>query len=424
MPNLPFTLSLSLLAACTSAYALPSTQIAVDAKVLRAGGGPATLDTLLARYDAMAPGSERDELAAQIDQVAAQRYATISRLYWYTDLEAAKTAAQQTKKPILELRLLGRLDEELSCANSRIFRETLYANATVSKFLRENFVLLWTTERPVPKVTIDFGDGRTIRTTTTGNSAHFVRDSRGEVVDLLPGVYAPAPFRAELEQSLAMIEKLDAGDARKRRDQVRAYHAASAKETRAQWARIGSRQYSSLFAMLMKNKPDQSAVELAQMRTISKAYIEVPQLAMFGAEPGTLAEDETAAWAFAGQLAWDLGKHEKGEKPPTVLDTQSRTLVIALHQAGPIKASSDEIAALIPRFEQHLTADSALNEFKLRTKIHDHFAAHDAAKPIEFAALDKWLYADVFGTPITDRWLGLLPRTDVTGLPGDGATMP
>ena len=415
MPNLPFTLSLSLLAACTSAYALPSTQIAADAQVLRAGG-PATLDTLLARYDAMAPGSERDELAAQIDQVAAQRYATVSRLYWYTDLETAKAAALQSKRPILELRLLGRLDEELSCANSRIFRETLYSNSSISKFLRDNFILLWTTERPVPKVTIDFGDGRTIQTTTTGNSAHFIRDARGEIVDLLPGVYAPSPFRAELAKSLAMINSLDATDAMKRRGQVRAYHAKRGEESRRQWSRFGSRGYSRQFAALLKNPPNASAVDYAQIQTVSKAYIERPQLAVFGAGVGSIAEDETAAWAFAGQLTWNLGE--------ATLDKQSKTLVIALHQAGPIKSSTDEIAALIPRFEQHLVADSALNEFKLRTKIHDYFATLDSARPIEFAALDRWLYADVFGTPIADRWLGLLPRTDVTGLPGDGATMP
>ena len=56
----------------------------------------------------------------------------------------------------------------------------------------------------------------------------------------------------------------------------------------------------------------------------------------------------------------------------------------------------------------------------LRTKIH----AYLAQNPAEFAALDRFLYAEVFGTPITDRWLGLLPRTDVTGLAGDGAFAP
>ena len=38
--------------------------------------------------------------------------------------------------------------------------------------------------------------------------------------------------------------------------------------------------------------------------------------------------------------------------------------------------------------------------------------------------INAWIYADVFQTPRSDAWLGLLPRTDFTGLPGDGVVMP
>lgn len=47
-----------------------------------------------------------------IDRVAGQKHAAFSGLYWYTDLRAAKKAAAEEDKPILLLRLLGRLDEE------------------------------------------------------------------------------------------------------------------------------------------------------------------------------------------------------------------------------------------------------------------------------------------------------------------------
>jgi len=78
---------------------------------------------------------------------------------------------------------LGKLDEELSCANSRFFRTTLYANTEVAKYLREHFVLHWKSVRPVPKITIDFGDGRKLERTITGNSIHYVLDTEGRVVD-------------------------------------------------------------------------------------------------------------------------------------------------------------------------------------------------------------------------------------------------
>src|SRR5215510_1038671 len=170
--------------------------------------GREELDALLARYDREPDGPERAQLAAQIDALAHQKYATVSRLYWYVDLASAKAAARAEGRPILQLRMLGRLDEDLSCANSRLFRATLYANQEVSAFLRDRFVLYWSSERPVPRVTIDYGDGRTLERTTTGNSAHYVLDEDGRVLDVLPGLYTPAAFRHELEGSLALAEHL------------------------------------------------------------------------------------------------------------------------------------------------------------------------------------------------------------------------
>ena len=419
MPDKTFTLSLALAAACVAAsaiptavlFALPAAQTRsattevdlVQVAALRAQG-PEALARLLAEYD-RAPSPV---LADTIDLVAAQKYATVSRLYWYTDRSAAIAAAQQRHVPILELRLLGRLDEELSCANSRLFRAALYANGDVSALLRQSFVLLWTTERPVPKVTIDFGDGRTIHTTATGNSAHFVLDERGGVVDVLPGMYASGPFRAELVQALAVTRGLDPANAERRAQQIRTYHEERAEVARIQWEQIARPPSGAIIRALLKN-PAGTSVAIAQRLTVSKAYVEIPQLGGLGADPGGLAEDETAAWAQIASLHWtDKGK---------VLDPQATKLVVALHNGGPVKATTAELAALLPRFEQHLLADSALAEFKLRMQIHDYLATHANT----YLPLDRFLYTEVFKTPITDRWLGLLPRTDVTGLPGDGA---
>src|SRR5687768_1917832 len=53
---------------------------------------PAELRDLLARFDTEPTGPAKDELAAQIDRLAHQKYATVSRLYWHTDLAAAQEA--------------------------------------------------------------------------------------------------------------------------------------------------------------------------------------------------------------------------------------------------------------------------------------------------------------------------------------------
>jgi hypothetical protein len=170
--------------------------------------GPAGLQTLIDKYPSA---------AAAIDAVAKQKDASVSRLYWYTDFEKACAAAKASGKPILSLRLLGNLDEEFSCANSRFFRTVLYANREVADTLRQNFILHWKSVRPAPKITIDFGDGRVMERTVTGNSIHYVLDSDGRVVDAIPGLFGPKTF----------LKVLSAAEQQaKRRDGLREFHAA------------------------------------------------------------------------------------------------------------------------------------------------------------------------------------------------------
>jgi hypothetical protein len=158
--------------------------------------GPRGLESWIAAYGA-GP-------SPQLDAICAQKDAHTALLYWFTDLGAAIAEARRTKRPILSLRLLGRLDEELSCANSRFFRKLLYPDPQINATLRRDFVLHWQSVRPVPKVTIDFGDGRRIERTLTGNSVHLVLDRDGRPVDALPGLMTADVFLAELAQAHAL----------------------------------------------------------------------------------------------------------------------------------------------------------------------------------------------------------------------------
>jgi hypothetical protein len=146
-------------------------------------------------------------LTAALDGVSQQRNSYASRLYWHTDFEQAKQAARASGKPILSLRLLGNLSEEYSCANSRFFRTVLYANKTVADVLRERFVLHWKSVRPAPRVTIDYGDGRKLERTLTGNSIHYILDAEGRVVDALPGLYGPQAFLRGITQAEAVAKQ-------------------------------------------------------------------------------------------------------------------------------------------------------------------------------------------------------------------------
>jgi hypothetical protein len=139
-------------------------------------------------------------LRTEIDRAAHQRDAYASGLHWHTNLDEAKAEAARSGRLILSLRLLGKLDEEYSCANSRFFRTVLYANQKVSRILSERYVLHWKSVRPAPLLTIDMGDGRRIKRTITGNSIHYVLNSEGRVLDALPGIYSPDSFMLALKR--------------------------------------------------------------------------------------------------------------------------------------------------------------------------------------------------------------------------------
>jgi hypothetical protein len=401
--------------------------------------GPAALEELLSRdRRALATGAAAAELEAAIDAVAGQRYAAFSGLYWYTDLDLAERAAHQLHRPILALRLLGDLRDDLSCANSRLFRTTLYANTEVAAFLRSHFVLYWSSERPVPTVTIDFGDGRKLVRTTTGNSAHYVLDEDGHVLDVLPGLYAPAMFKRELEASLALAGQVRGMTDAQRIQATVAYHAAAATATDRAWRLAGGTLYIRGSRTLLGRGDLRSALASAQATTMSKAMVEVPDLERIGLVKTNEVPSDEAAWSAIGQKVWHIGDPDPDAQAPPrvrsmralfappplmVLDEASRELIARLYHAGPAdpRASDAELARMIARLEHHIVADSALNQFTLRQRIHRQIVA---AAQTDFMALNAWIYDQVFATPASDPWLGLHPRTDFTGLPGDGAVMP
>jgi len=429
MRNLP-VVSLRLgVASCLAALTISAPSPAAVDKAAAPANGPAQLEALLASYDRAPAGAARDKLALEVDRVAGQRHATISRLYWYQDLDAAKAAARAQHQPILHLRMLGRLDEDLSCANSRLFRTTLYANAEVSKFLRDNFVLYWSSERPVPRVTIDFGDGRKIERTTTGNSAHYVLDADGTVLDVLPGLYAPSVFEAELGKSLALAKQVRKLDAAARTRAIVAFHERALRAVGEAHAKLAGQVYIPRRGrLLLADEVGEPAIARAQRATMAKAMIETVDLAKIGIDAGTIDRADVAQWTAIGQRMWAIGpKPAKRPSPgPTtmpalVLDPRSRALVEQLHTAGPgAKPTAAQVAAMIARLEQTIVADTALNQLQLRQAIRSHLIAD---RDLAFASLNAWIYANVFHTPKSDPWLGLHERTDFTGLPGDGVSM-
>jgi hypothetical protein len=408
---------------------------------------------------------------AAIDAVAKQRDAFASGLYWYTDLNAAEAEAARSGRRVLSLRLLGNLDEEYSCANSRFFRTVLYANAEVSRHLREHYVLHWKSVRPAPMVTIDMGDGRRIKRTITGNSIHYVLDADGTVLDAIPGLYGPVPFLAALEQSESVAGNDPGG--------LQTWHVAQANALRSRWlldaihvgvygddaARRSLDDQSTDFPTLMAeafptsevsgskdtkkaaapDKPNEfqplanakSMVERPISRQTSQAneYRNHPSVAAAPAvPPGSLNVPPPAQspsslagrmsdpwWEKLAALAQDGSRLDRSSRRMMIAKLPRQSVTPEERAAGGVVNENSPFTRTLHRFEEAIAEDTVHNEFLFHIQIHQWLAADPTGQlSHNVEAFNKRVYTNLFLTPDFDQWLGLVPDDTYTALEKDG----
>ncbi len=374
---------------------------------------------------------------AAIDRIGGQRTCAVSRLFWYTDLAEAQAAAERTGRPILSLRMLGKLTDEYSCANSRFFRTTLYSNAKVSQFLRDNYVLHWQSVRPVPRVTIDFGDGRKLERTLTGNSAHYVLASDGTPLDVLPGLYSPLAFLRWAWELRDFQLKYVAASADDRPKLLQAFHAAQQDAVLRRWdmdiqslgdqraelvsMRINSSMESARLAGLEVPAagPKPNAVAAAP-RAATKAAAEAPIL-RFANLGGTWMErgmDDDLWQAIADLHREDV---KLDESSVAVMRQEFPAAAAAARVAFHKSIQEDPILRVVRTFENSISLDTVRNEYLLHRRIHERFvAAAGLPETTNVDTLNEWVYAALFLTPSSDPWLGLAPPDVYTALENDG----
>jgi hypothetical protein len=348
-----------------------------EVAVLR-GGGQNSVDALHAKL-AEAPAEEREALEAQLDRVCAQRDCSASRLFWYTDLEEAKAAAKRLRRPIVSLHLLGRLDEEVSCANSRFFRVMLYSDPAINAVLRDDFVLHWHSVRPVPRITIDLGNGKTIRQTITGNSVHYLLDDNGAPLDALPGLYSPREFAARLEAWTlwyrTLYQQYDQVSA------VKAYHMTRARVTGGQAEAVGIAGTSEEWTPAKI-----ASVYEAARRAGTKSMIEAP----------VLRQVELGVHVDVPRRLSELGEQ--------LIDTvQFSEPSLAL-----MRTKQELTPELLHNLRRTVAADTLFNEYELHRRLHLWYVYGEVTT---LEKLDDRVYAELFLSPNGDPWMGLQPNS-------------
>lgn len=394
-------------------------------------GGPAALNELFAlREDWQEQGVAAHHLTkldSLIDRVGGQRYCSASRLFWHTDFESAKAAARESGKPILSLRMMGKLTDEYSCANSRFFRTTLYANQQISETLREQFVLHWQSVRPVPKVTIDFGDGRKLQRTVTGNSIHYALDRDGNLIDGLPGLYSPQRFLVWLNEVRQVATNLHDRQAETRpagRDALlKAFHERKIREIVEAWESDLRAAELSVPQDKLTSLPSKLAgqqlprADAAAVIARPKAVVEMPLIGVVLSRATNLEQATDAA-------TWD--RIAASHRDKSILDASSIELI---HRQNPTAGTANDLTAtkrevesplirVIANLQDSIAVDTVRNEYMLHRTIHQWLT--DGRLSANLDAFNERVYAELFLTPSSDPWIGLLPADTYSALENNG----
>jgi hypothetical protein len=289
-------------------------------------------------------------------------------------------------------------------------------------------------------VTIDFGDGRKLERTLTGNSAHYVLTAQGQPLDVLPGLYSPQRFQGWLQSVKTFYDdtyQKTPGDARPQA--LMNYHGAMREWLLQNWNRdIGRLGETSAEAVVARidgaiafakasgqETPDAStndavpdALKAARF-AFTKSVVEIPmfRLAKLG-----------GAWLEKGMDDDHWQAVARLHRGAVKLDDASVALMRAEFpnavQAGRIAMGGkgrieDPIVRVVAQFENSIALDSVRNEYLLHRRIHEQFASgHEITNSVD--SLNEWVYADLFLTPSSDPWLGLAPPDVYTALENNG----
>lgn len=220
----------------------------------------------------------------------------------------------------------------------------MFSSDEVANFINEHFEPVWESVRPVPMVTIDFGNGHKITRTLNGNIATHACTADGTVLDILPGVYTADVYHRQLEQLVLLHRYM------------------------AVMGRPGGGPNASV---RLKDYHEQQAGLLAKNQA-----------------PATLVERTAGASILGVEKSVQLvaaGRSNRG---------------VARVAAASARAPGAEILA----GWKELAEDTRINETVRRLQIHKKLAQLGRVKPTD---VTKWLYKEVLHADLDDPYLGL-----------------
>lgn len=315
----------------------------------------------------------------------------------------------------------------------------LYADASFAEFMKSNAVLHWSSERPVPRITVDMGDGRIVERTVTGNAAHYLMLPSGHVVDVLPGLMTPSVMQRKLTIPFEQIRKiLDFGvENRESLDHlVRKIQDGQLSRIPsltgltggrpAEPARSAAREavdVSSSKADVQSQFMQSESVPARQALDVSRSKMggQLPlienatagqaterSMTKMGAQMPLLSTKQDAParfdWAQTGLAIWG-----------DVVLSWTTTALIRAELKGAL--SDSEIEEVLNRLRSTLAGDNGRSGIDLHRRTLDYLIANPQQT---FDSVNRWVYANIFLTPASDPWLGLISEDAYSGIFGGG----
>jgi hypothetical protein len=225
----------------------------------------------------------------------------------------------------------------------------LFSSPELAQFINATFEPAWETVRPVPIVTIDFGNGKIIKRTLHGNIATYVCTADGNVLDVLPGIYQPDVYQRRLQDLQSLF-----------------LYVHDAKYYSGGWK----------LASPSANRAKEFHVRQAEAL---KANQPQPVWALVPVD-GSKLRIETVKLLAAGKVP-NSARHMQPVSVPAT------------------GAKAEEIAGW-----KELADDTQINETVRRLQIHSKLADAGMVTP---DAIVKWLYKDVLHADLDDPYLGL-----------------
>jgi hypothetical protein len=148
----------------------------------------------------------------------------------------------------------------------------LFSNDNVAQIINQKFEATWESVRSVPLVQINFGGGKVVTRTLHGNIATYLCNAEGQVLDILPGIYAPASYLQNLHQFTLLARFLTQRSKESLETRLCNYHRVQAEA-------------------LKKHEP---LAQLVDSGFMSKRLIENPIKLVLASAAGNTAAHETA----------------------------------------------------------------------------------------------------------------------------------